>query len=504
MSTKRKMVAIVGASIAGGIVIGLVIASRLNFTPDGFANNGLKPVVVNTVATTAAIPSDFQETSRAFVDIAKRVTPTVVSITSEKVVKMKDPLSNFFHKDEFFRKFFNQPNGDGGREFKQRGLGSGVIVSSDGYILTNYHVVKEADEINVMIDKKPYDAQVVGVDPATDIAVVKIDQNNLPTVTVGDSDQLEVGEWVLAIGSPFDLSLQHTVTSGIISAKGRALNLSGDLTYQDFIQTDAAINPGNSGGALVNIRGELIGINTAIYAGNAGGNVGIGFAVPVNLAKHVMQDLIEHGEVVRGYLGVYIDNLDPELSEALKIDDNEGAVVTEVIEGTPAEKAGLKQYDVIVGVDGHKVAGRQALTNIVASYKPGKKVRLKVIRDGEAEFITVSLERRPESASAKSTPSQPEEMLKRLGLELRNLTDELASRFGYEGEEGVVVTKVESNSIAEEKGMRSGDLIVEVDRQPVRSVRQLREMFDGFGQGQIVLFEIRRGKGTQFIALKMP
>ncbi|MFQ5649351.1 MAG: Do family serine endopeptidase [bacterium] len=499
----KKKVTIIVFSVFLGVIIGLVLASNLSLTRNGFADDDSSPAVVNSAQPLQVGNSDLEATSRAFVAIAKKVTPAVVSITSEKVVKVQDPFSNFFNNDDFFKRFFRAPRGE--QEYRQRGLGSGVIVASNGYILTNYHVVKDADEISVMLDRKPYQAEVVGTDPATDIAVVKIDKANLPTIAIGNSHKLEVGEWVLAIGSPFDLRLQHTVTSGIISAKGRTLNLSGELTYQDFIQTDAAINPGNSGGALVNIRGELIGINTAIYAGNTGGNIGIGFAVPIDLAKQVMDDLISHGEVVRGYLGVFINTPDAELSEALKIKDNQGAVVTQVVEGTPAAKAGLKEYDVIVEVDGHKIADAQALTNLIASYKPGQKVKLEVIRDGKEKTITVKLEQRPSSKEeVRRTAPHEDEVTARLGLELSNLTRQLADRYGYETEEGVLVTEVRRNSVAEEKGMRPGDLITEIDRQPVRNLSDLERIASKFESGQIVLFQIKRGRNSHFIAMKVP
>jgi len=505
---KNKRAAVIILSVFVGLILGLVIASNLSLTQNGFAGDDSKATTKSVASATIEpiqnVNPDIEATSRAFVEIAKRVTPAVVSITSEKVVKVNDPLSNFFHRDDFFRRFFRTPDSE--QEYKQRGLGSGVIVSPDGYILTNYHVIKDADEIDVMIDRKSYDAKIVGTDPATDIAVIKIDEQSLTSVSLGNSDNIEVGEWVLAIGSPFDLRLQHTVTSGIISAKGRTLNLSGELTYQDFIQTDAAINPGNSGGALVNVRGELIGINTAIYAGNSGGNLGIGFAVPINLAKNVMDDLISHGEVVRGYLGVFINTVDAELSEALGIEDNEGAVVTQVVDGTPAAKAGLKKYDVIIGVDGKKIPDSQTLTNIIASYRPDEKVKLKVIREGKEKAISVKLERRPgdDNLASRPSPSNNESTLDKLGLSMRNLTSELAERYGYEEVNGVIVTDVKAGSPAAEKGMRHGDLIVEVDRQNVTSIDDIERITSDLSPGSIVLFQIKRGGNNHFIAMKVP
>ncbi len=504
MSPKKKNVVVL-FSIFLGVLVGLILASNFNLAQVGMAENEPRtPVIASGGQTHSPLNSDLESTSRAFVEIAKRVIPTVVSITSEKVVKVGDPFSNFFHNDDFFRRFFRQPGGNNDQEYTQRGLGSGVIVSQDGFILTNYHVIKDADEINVVIDKKPYDAKIIGTDPATDIAVIKIAENDLPAIALGNSDGLEVGELVLAIGSPFDLRLQHTVTSGIISAKGRTISLSGELTYQDFIQTDAAINPGNSGGALVNLRGELIGINTAIYAGNSGGNIGIGFAVPVNLARRVMDDLINHGEVVRGYLGVYITTPDAELSEALKIKDNKGAVITEVLAGTPADKAGLQKYDVVVEVDGKRIQDSQELTNTVAAYKPGSHIKLKVVREGKERSVTVDLEKRAVAQDGTPAISRDSKVPQKLGMQLSNLSSELAEQYGYQDEQGVLVVSVAHNSVAAEKGMRRGDLIVEVDRQAVTSLVALEKIAEGFEPGQIVLFQIRRGRSNHFIAMKVP
>jgi serine protease Do len=503
MVQNNKKTLVVVFSICLGIFVGLVIASNFSWTQNGFANNeafGLTPSAPQSIPP---INSDLESTSRAFVEIAKRVTPTVVSITSEKVIKMRDPFANFFGNDEFFKRFF-PGRGNGEKEFRQNGLGSGVIVSPDGYILTNYHVIKDADELNVIIDKKEYVARVVGSDPETDIAVVAIDAQNLPTIRLGDSDKLEVGELVLAVGSPFDISLQHTVTSGIISAKGRSnLSLGGNLTYQDFIQTDAAINPGNSGGALVNIRGELIGINTAIYAGNGGGNVGIGFAIPVNLAKQVMDDLISKGRVVRGYLGVVVGTPDAELSEALNLKENAGAVISEVADGTPADKAGLKKYDVIIEVDGKKIEDHQRLTNLIATFNPGEKVSLKIIRDGKVAYKTVQLAERP-SVNGVSVPVAENSVTNQLGIEVADLTKKLAEKYGYDNDEGVLVSDVRRNSVAAEKGLRRGDIIKEVDRRRVRSAKDVERMIETLEPGDIVLFQIKRQTSNHFIAMKVP
>ncbi len=501
MKHNNKKIFVLGLSVFIGIVIGLVIASNLNWTQAGLAENkpsGVEPVLHQSIP---AVQSDLENTSRAFVAIAKSVTPTVVSITSEKVVKVRNPFANFFHNDDFFKRFFQMP-GNGEQEYRQHGLGSGVIISAEGYIITNYHVVKDADEINVVIDKKEIKASIVGTDPATDIAVIKIDMQKLPYAIIGDSDKLEVGEWVLAIGSPFDLRLQHTVTSGIISAKGRSnLNLSGELYYQDFIQTDAAINPGNSGGALVNIKGELIGINTAILSGNTGGNIGIGFAIPINFAKRVMDDLIAHGKVERGYLGVLISTPDDEMSEALKLDDNKGALVNDVVNGTPADRAGLKAGDVIIAVDGKKIEDSDMLTNLIASYRPGAKIELKIVRDGKTKFLNVNLEERAASDTPRASTSERSSVLSKLGLELTDLTDRLSERYGFEGEEGVLVSGVQQGSVAEDKGIRTGDLIKEINRQKVTSARKIESILNK-PESDVLLFQIRRDNRNFFVAIR--
>lgn len=504
MIQKNKRSLVIVFSICIGIFAGLVIASNFSWTQNSFADNEASVLTPGTPQSIPPINSDLEATSRAFVEIAKRVTPTIVSITSEKIIKARDPFANFFGNDEFFKRFFPGRGKGGDKEFRQNGLGSGIIVSPDGYILTNYHVIKDADELNVIIDKKEYVARVVGSDPETDIAVVDIDAQNLPAIRLGDSDKLEVGELVLAIGSPFDISLQHTVTSGIISAKGRSnLSLGGNLTYQDFIQTDAAINPGNSGGALVNIRGELIGINTAIYAGTGGGNVGIGFAIPVNLAKQVMDDLIAGGKVVRGYLGVIVGTPDAELSEALNLKENAGAVISEVVDGAPADKGGLKKYDVIIEVEGKKIEDHQMLTNLVASFNPGENVSLKIIRDGKVAYKTVRLAERP-SMNGASEPVAENSVTNQLGIEVADLTRELAQRYGYDNDEGVLVSDVRRNSVAAEKGLRRGDLVKEVDRRRVRSARDVERMIENLKPGDIVLFQIKRQTSNHFIAMKVP
>ncbi|MEW6585157.1 MAG: DegQ family serine endoprotease, partial [Nitrospirota bacterium] len=326
------------------------------------------------------------KTSRAMAEIVAAVKPAVVNISSTQKVKGGGMQSPFLD-DPFFRRFFGNRPPDKPREHKRSGLGSGVIVDKNGYILTNNHVVKGADEIKVKLsDNREFTGKVIGSDPQTDLAVVKIDSDNLPVLKLGDSDRLQIGETVLAVGNPFGLN--QTVTSGIVSATGRA-NV-GIADYEDFIQTDAAINPGNSGGALVNVSGELVGINTAIFS-TSGGYQGIGFAIPSNMAKSVMESLISSGKVVRGWLGIYIQPLTKELAKQFNISDEKGALVGDVIEDSPAEKAGMQRGDIVLEFEGKKVEDPRSLRNMVAGTRPGKEVTVKLVRDGKQKTVKVKI-----------------------------------------------------------------------------------------------------------------
>lgn len=496
---RSKNIAIFGiVSICIGIIIGLIIATNFDWTQNSLA---IEEKIENSSSPVSSEPLDYMSFNKAFVEIAKRVTPTVVSITSEKIVKVHNPFSDFFRDDPFFRRFFQVPR-DGEREYRQDSLGSGVIVDKRGYIVTNYHVIKDADEINVVLNKKEYKAEIVGTDPETDLAVIKIDKKDLPAAQLGDSDKLEVGEWVLAIGSPFDIIFEHTVTAGIISAKGRSdLNLQGQITYQDFIQTDAAINPGNSGGALVNLRGQLIGINTAIIAGNRGGNIGIGFAIPINMVKRVMDQLIAYGKVMRGWLGVYIQKVDADLAESLGLKEAKGALVSDVMEDSPADKAGIKRSDVIIAVDDKEIEDDQTLINLIGLYAPGTKVKIKVIRNGRIKIIPVILGERNTKVGTLS--SKGTNIWDRFGFEVENLTRSLAKKYGYEKEEGVVVVDIKTGSVAAEK-FQIGDLIKEVDRKKVKNVFDLESILGKTKKGQIILFRVNRQGRNIFIALKAP
>lgn len=500
MDTKRSATIAVFFVLLG-TVIGLFIATGFERT-----NSGQAASVASSTVTLGAerepmrVSDDLDAWSNHFADVAESVIPSVVAILSTKKVRTENPFGPFFG-EEFFRRFFGQDLPP--REFLQRGLGSGVIVSEEGYILTNNHVVKGADQLEVVVGKKTLPAKLIGTDPESDLAVIKIKpEGELRAAVLGDSDKLRVGQWVLAIGSPFSLNLQHTVTAGIVSAKNRTSPGLGQVQYQDFIQTDAAINPGNSGGALVNLQGEVVGINTAIVSpGQSGGFVGIGFAIPMNMARQVMSALIEKGRVVRGWLGVLISSLSETDAKAWGLSEPKGALVQDVTKGSPAEEAGIEPGDIILEFDGQPVEDSRDLMNKVASRAPDTKVRVTVLRDGKRKTIRVTLGERP---SSQEQPALAQRTEARLGLTVQNLTDRLRERFGYEDEEGVLVTEVTPGSVAYEEGIRPGDLIREVNRKPVRSVSEFRRIIDDAEPGDVILLRLRRGERNFFVAVKVP
>ncbi|GLI54356.1 MULTISPECIES: DegQ family serine endoprotease [Thermodesulfovibrio] len=436
-----------------GITIGLVIASKFDIQNKGFSED-------------YQISKDSQEIlsriGNAMAEVIQAVRPSVVNIYTTK--KIKRPGIPFPFNDPFFRRFFDDEFGelfDRQREYTQTSLGSGVIVDSSGYILTNYHVIKGADEIKVKLyDKKVFDGTVIGYDAKTDIAVIKIKANGLRPIKWGDSDKLKVGETVIAIGNPYGLSL--TVTSGIVSATGRA-NV-GISDYEDFIQTDAAINPGNSGGPLVNVRGELVGINTAIFS-TTGGYQGIGFAIPSNMAKVVMDSLIKNKKVIRGWLGVTVQDLDTEMAKALKLKEIKGAVVTDVQEGSPAEKAKIMMKDIIINFDGKEVEDAAHLRNLVVSTPPGKTVNIEIIRAGKYYTIPVTIGELP----AEQKVSASESVLS--GIYVENLTNNLRSQLKIPKKiNGVVITSIDPGSPVEGLLTR-GDVIIEINNEKINNTK---------------------------------
>ena len=418
--------------------------------------------------------SALKQMGKAFASIAEKASPAVVGLKAEKIVTQDS--QTYFNSpfgDDFFEYFFGPrpPRQRSPRRYQQpqTALGSGFIISADGYILTNNHMVDGAEKVEVeLADGRKFTAEITGTDPDSDVAVIKIDASKLPHLELADSDALEVGEWVLAIGNP--LGLSHTVTAGIVSAKGRSG--FGLATIENFIQTDAAINFGNSGGPLINLDGKVVGINTAIVG--ATGNIGIGFAIPINMAKYAYEQLREGGAVERGFLGIEFKDITPELAAALDLErDAKGVVISNVIEDSAAEKAGLKYYDVIVEFEGQPVEKSNEFLNRVAMLSPDTKVEVVVLRDGERKKFTIKLGKRPPEEELTGTLAA--DTVEELGFTVENLTDELRERLGYEGESGVIVTEVEPGSQAAQAGIAPGALIKEVNRQEIKNTREFNE-----------------------------
>jgi serine protease Do len=404
-------------------------------------------------------------------------------------------LRRFFGEDEFFDRFFNFPWPP--EQFEQQGLGSGVIVSEDGYIVTNYHVVAGADEVKVHLsDKRALTAKIVGTDRPTDLAVLKVEARDLHPARLGDSSKMQVGDWVLAIGSPF--GLEQTVTAGIVSAVGRA-NV-GITDYEDFLQTDAAINPGNSGGPLVNLRGEVIGINTAI-ASRSGGYQGVGFAIPSNIVKFVFDSIVNRGGVNRGYLGAMIQDLTPELAESFGYKSTEGVLIGDVVPDGPAAKAGLRSGDIVTSFQGKKVTNAAELRLAVAGTAPGTRVKLEVVRNGERQTVEVTVGKLDERqlASGRGDSDSTDE----LGITVEDVTAELANRFGLSANEsGVVVTHVEPGSLAARVGIRAGDLIVAVGNKTVRDLKDYRDAMKNVDLKRGVRLQVMREGTRRFVFIR--
>ncbi len=474
------------------LAIGLGISGSLDWLAPSRAVNFVSDAGTGESQSMGGLPD--------FVKLAKKLKPMVVNISTTQLSEGRgsQEFANPFGGEddpfnEFWKRFFGGPLPRGPQ--RQRSLGSGFIIDGDGSILTNNHVVENASKIIVRLsgDEQDYEAKVVGRDAKTDIAVIKITaKTQLPSASLGDSDRLEVGEWVMAIGNPF--GLDGTVTSGIVSAMGRHNITQGP--YDNFIQTDASINPGNSGGPLINSRGEVIGINTAIFS-RSGGNIGIGFAIPINLVKELLPQLRGKGKVTRGYLGVLIQKVTPEIAESLGLEKAYGALVANVSKGGPAEKAGVKVGDVITEFDGIAVKDSGDLPLIVARTPVDKKVRMKVLRDKKEVDLSVAVGELKDQEVVASAPEKGE-----LGLTVQKLTPEIAESLGLDKLDGVVVTAVEPGSAAEDAGMRRGDVILEVDRRTVRNLDDYKKAVAGIAKGRGVLFLVRRGEGTLFLALK--
>jgi serine protease Do len=450
-----------------------------------------------------------KELSSAFSTVAKTAMPAVVSIKIEKAVEVgpmafgspfgfNDPFGLF--DDELLRKFFGDrlpPQRQTPRKFYQRGQGTGFIISKDGYILTNNHVVGDVDKITVELQdgRKFENAKLIGTDPDSEVALIKIGGDNFPVLPLGDSDKIEIGDWVVAIGNPFGLS--ETVTVGVISAVGRSnVHIAA---YEDFIQTDAAINPGNSGGPLINLDGQVIGINTAIMS-ESGGYMGIGFAIPVNMARSIEEQLKTRGKVTRGYLGIYGQDVTADIAGLLQLKTSKGVIVAMVEKGSPAEKAGIQSHDVILEMNGKNIESYDTFRNDIAMLEPGSKVRFLVMRDGKTHEVAVTLTERPTEV-AKAAPAEQKQSQETLGIEVQNLTKDLAEQFGYPLGEGVIVTVVTPGSPAAEAGIQPGDLIQSVNRQSINSVDEFERAVRRTNDNKVLLL-VRRGEYSQFIVVR--
>ncbi len=473
MEKKKRLRKALGVFIIAGALTGL----GYGVSPV-VKSNGANAAVAISDSAVPMIPANFSE-------LAEKVRSGVVNIQVKKTVK------NVGFGD-FFAPFSKEMPGHG---HEQQGVGSGFVMSADGYILTNNHVVGDADQIKVkIVDGKEYEGKVVGQDPKTDLALVKIEgASDLEALKLGNSDELKVGNWVVAVGSPF--GLDQTVTAGIVSAKGRAI---GSGPYDDYIQTDASINPGNSGGPLLNTAGEVVGINTAIYS-QSGGNVGIGFAIPINMAKQIAMQLKEKGHVTRGWLGVVIQRITPELAKSFGLKEEKGALVSQVVEGGPADKAGIETGDVIVQFDGKEIADSNDLPRAVAAIAVGKTVNVKVLRKGDVldrQAKIGELEQKEEVAEV--SPHKP------LGMALQNLTPEIAKGLGLKSDKGVVIANVVPGSPAEEAGLRAGDVIRQVNRESVGDLENAKKMIEKAKEKDTILLLIEREENNLFAAITVP
>ncbi|MFO7842138.1 MAG: DegQ family serine endoprotease [Fidelibacterota bacterium] len=457
----------------------------------------MKKLLILLLVITTLIPlaaQDLQNISDRFAELAEKVSPSVVTVTAQKVTKIKNPFGDLEIPFDFFG--FNLPEKE--REFRSSALGSGVIVEN-GYVVTNNHVIENAEEIKIVLhDKREFDAEVAGTDPKTDIAILKIDDKRLPNANLGNSDELRVGEWVLAIGSPFSTRLGNTVTHGIVSGLGRSgMQLS---SIENYIQTDASINPGNSGGALVNMNGEVIGINSAILS-RSGGSNGIGFAIPINLANRVLQDIITKGRVVRAWLGVTIQELNQDLSRSLGLEEVSGVLISDIVKNSPAEKADLKSGDVVIKVDHEKINTPSELQLNISSRMPGENIKLTIIRDGKTRIVSVDLEELPEDEPVTAERNGRDIDL---GFTVRENSAELARQFKLDSQEGVVIVSVDPGSEIQQKGVRPGDRLISVERKEIRNMKDFDEILEDIEKDQTVLILVETRNGNKrFITVQV-
>jgi len=489
--------------VAGAVLVAALIGG--GFLASGLKNWGGQRVFgASSLALTAGHghePVALGGFMNGFSDVLKPVLPAVVNIHTSKVVKERSQQESPFFNDPFFQQFFGgqgQGQGQAPRPEREQSLGSGVIVTSDGMILTNNHVIDGASDIEVdLSDKREFKAKLVGTDPKSDVAVLKIDATGLPTLSIGDSSRLQVGDLVFAVGDPFGVG--ETATMGIVSAMGRSG--LGIENYEDFIQTDASINPGNSGGAMVDLHGDLIGINTAIVTGGGGGNQGIGFAIPISMARSVMDQIVSHGKVVRGYLGVYIQDVSPDIAKQFGLSENRGVLIGDVSPDTPGAKAGLKRGDVILALNGQATSGADQLRLHISQMPPGSNARLQVWRDGKMQDINVMLGELPADKSA-STGSDETSTGGLQGVDVQELTPDIAHELNIPpGTRGVVIGSVDSSSAAAEAGLERGNVIEEVNHKPVANIEQYKQAVAAAGE-QPVLLLVNQSGVTRFVVVQ--
>ena len=496
MLNKKCLVVLIllSVSIFSGCRTGLFASETVPVAPETQAAPAT-PLVVDGVRT-------------SYADVVEKTSAAVVRIEADHKSKPQAVQQSPFGDDDFFKRF--QVPKENQRPRIERGAGSGVIVSADGTILTNAHVVDGADKIVVLMsDNKSFDAKVVGSDKPSDLAVLKIEAQNMPFLTLGNSDNVRIGDIVLAIGNP--LGIGQSVTAGIISAKGRRTGLSDGQSFEDFLQTDAPINRGNSGGALVNLNSELIGINSQILSGGpSGGNIGIGFSIPSNMAKSVMEQLLKDGKVHRGMLGVNIQDISDDTAKALELKDRVGVLVSNVRAGSAAEKAGVKREDIITAINGEKIENSNVLRNKVAGTLPGTAIRLTILRDGSQQELTATLEEFDTGDAAKGTSTKGEEnndsgkqdQNGKLGLSLQPVTPQIAKQLGLASDsEGLVVTDIDPAGAAAEAGIARGDVVLEINRKPVNSVDAVQSALDGAGDRPALMLISRRGQ-TIYLTVK--
>lgn len=474
------------AFLVAFFIVSLVEVLRSSFTPSG------APEIQMASAVSS---SDAMKTPVSFSELAEKVKPAVVNISTTKTYKSRGGFSSPFGRapgpfgDDFFDRFFGDiPQ----REFKQRSLGSGFIISNDGYIFTNNHVVEQADKILVKVsDDKEYEAKIIGTDAKTDIALIKIKpKNSLPVVEIGDSDKVKVGEWVIAIGNPF--GLDQTVTAGIVSAKGRVI---GAGPYDNFIQTDASINPGNSGGPLFSMDGKVIGINTAIVAQGQG----IGFAIPINMAKSILADLKTKGKVTRGWLGITVQDISEDIAKNLNHKNRSGAIISDVFKGDPADLAGIKVGDIVTEINGKPIKDTHDLLLVVAAAHVGEKITLKVIRDGKEMMFSVIVSERkdkPEVASIKGESGY-------FGIKAQEITPEISRQLGIGREAGVIISDIENGSAADNVGLQQQDIIIQVNKIKIRSMKEYTKEMSKAAEKKNVMLLVKRGKSTFFVGLRL-